>query len=347
MMLDQHHPHVKRRIKRTNPHRLSLFILYILSVTSLLFATTASASTTNLYQTLGLTKSATPSQIKKAYRSLALQHHPDKVPESQRAEAEHKFKEINKAYEWLSDDKKREMYDRYGERSLEAGFQPSFDMGMGSGGDFAHVDLNEILRQMMGGLNNMGGPASSSTQGMGGGGTTSAFGNYDAYSGTQQQYQRKSNSKEYTRPVYCSLEDICKGCTKKLKVSFPLSGEKIYTIHIRPGWKEGTKIKFPTSRSKNDAGIQVEYPPMTFVMKEKKHPFLQHRGNDLYWKCKLTSRQAEKGAKLRLPLPDGSTLEVSSKKDTTSGEQMRVSGRGMPMKNGEKGDVVIEFMVTS
>lgn len=85
---------------------------------------------------------------------------------------------------------------------------------------------------------------------------------------------------------------------------------------------------------------------MTFVMKEKKHPFLQHRGNDLYWKCKLTSRQAEKGAKLRLPLPDGSTLEVSSTKDTTSGEQMRVSGRGMPMKNGEKGDVVIEFMVT-
>lgn len=291
------------------------------------------------------------------------------------------------------------MYDRYGERSLEAGFQPSFDMGMGSGGgggwgnagggqhhygssgsgqrsqsfhfggpggggggfpsgmfggpsasggggDFAHVDLNEILRQMMGGLNNMGGPASSSTQGMGGGGTTSAFGNYDAYSGTQQQYQRKSNTKEYTRPVYCSLEDICKGCTKKLKVSFPLSGEKIYTIHIRPGWKEGTQIKFPTSRSRNDAGIQVEYPPMTFVMKEKKHPFLQHRGNDLYWKCKLTSRQAEKGAKLRLPLPDGSTLEVSSTKDTTSGEQMRVSGRGMPMKNGEKGDVVIEFMVT-
>jgi DnaJ-class molecular chaperone len=95
----------------------------------------------------------------------------------------------------------------------------------------------------------------------------------------------------------------------------------------------------------------VEYPPITFVVREKKHAYLQHntKNGDLQWKCKLTPRQAERGAKLKLPLPDGSVLELESKKGVHSGEQMRVSGRGMLWKSvgGEmkKGDVVIEFVV--
>lgn len=77
--------------------------------------TTAAATTTNsLYQTLNIPQTATQSEIKKAYRKAALQHHPDKVPEGERARAEHKFKEISKAYEWLSDVEKRKLYDRYG-----------------------------------------------------------------------------------------------------------------------------------------------------------------------------------------------------------------------------------------
>lgn len=86
---------------------------------------------------------------------------------------------------------------------------------------------------------------------------------------------------------------------------------------------------------------------MTFIVREKKHPFLKHVGNDLIWKCKLTPRQAERGAKLRLPLPDGSTLEIETKKDATSGEKMRVNGRGMPLKGGMRGDVVIDFIVVN
>ncbi len=94
--------------------------------------------------------------------------------------------------------------------------------------------------------------------------------------------------------------------------------------------------------------MEVEYPAITFVISEKKHPFLQHKVGDdnLYWKCKLTSRQAERGAKLKLPLPDGSTLEVVSKAGTVSGEKMIVGGRGMSVKGGVgKGNVVIEFVV--
>ena len=88
---------------------LLLFLIILIPTT-----TAAAAANTSLYQTLNIPKTATQSEIKKAYRKAALKHHPDKVPQEQRAKAEHKFKEISKAYEWLSDEGKRELYDRYG-----------------------------------------------------------------------------------------------------------------------------------------------------------------------------------------------------------------------------------------
>ena len=91
-----------------------LLLLIILSSIISIPKTTAAAASTSLYQTLNIPKTATQSEIKKAYRKAALKHHPDKVPQEQRAKAEHKFKEISKAYEWLSDEGKRELYDRYG-----------------------------------------------------------------------------------------------------------------------------------------------------------------------------------------------------------------------------------------
>ena len=320
---------------------------------------------------------------------MALKHHPDKVPPENRAKAEHEFKEIAKAYEWLSDEKKRGMYDRYGDKGLEGGFQPGFDMGGGGGAhwggvpphgsskgtqtfhfggpgggssgfggfpgmfggmggapssgntaEFSQIDLNEIIRQMMGGV-----PMNGASRTMNG---EQFFGRqrnnrdsssyYPNFHG-QQQKQRQSSTKEYTRSVHCSLEELSRGCTKKLKVSYPMIGEKVYTLNIRPGWKSGTKIKFLSSKSE-----EGEYPPITFVVQEKKHPYLRRDGNDLLWKCNLTNSQAEKGSKLRLPLPDGSVLEVQSKAGTTTGEKITIQGRGIQGKS-EKGNVIIEFAV--
>ena len=90
---------------------LSLLLLLLSTTTT---TTTTAAATNSLYQTLNIPRTATQSEIKKAYRKAALQHHPDKVPEGERTKAEHKFKEISKAYEWLSDEGKRKLYDRYG-----------------------------------------------------------------------------------------------------------------------------------------------------------------------------------------------------------------------------------------
>jgi len=231
------------------------------------------------------------------------------------------------------------------------GFPGGGNFGGGGGGDFAEIDLNEILRQMMGGVPM--GDTRGSQFGSGGMNQQNPFFGYQGAPPRQQQHHahpRRSEQQHYTRPVQCSLEDLCNGTTKKLKVSFPsIQSEKIFTIKVQPGYKSGTKIKFPPSRSVDvNTGMEVEYPAITFVISEKKHPFLKHTVGDdnLYWKCKLTSRQAERGAKLKLPLPDGSTLEVVSKAGTTSGEKMIVEGRGMTLKGGvAKGNVVIEFVV--
>jgi preprotein translocase subunit Sec63 len=93
---------------------LSLLLLISITTTTITCTAAAAAATTSLYQTLNIPKTATQSEIKKAYRKAALQHHPDKVPKEERSKAEHKFKEISKAYEWLSDENKRKLYDRYG-----------------------------------------------------------------------------------------------------------------------------------------------------------------------------------------------------------------------------------------
>ncbi|KAG6011767.1 hypothetical protein E4U43_008131 [Claviceps pusilla] len=112
----------------------------------------------DLYGLLSIDKDASQDQIKKAYRKAALKYHPDKVPEAQRQESEVKFKEITQAYEILSDEQKRHLYDTHG----MAAFDPS--RGGGPGGP--EVDLNDILSQMFG--FNMGGPGGGGPGGPGG-----------------------------------------------------------------------------------------------------------------------------------------------------------------------------------
>jgi DnaJ homolog subfamily B member 4 len=152
--------------------------------------------------------------------------------------------------------------------------------------------------------------------------------------------RRQNSSSRVTKPVHCTLEELSKGCTKKLKVTYPGlgGGEKVYEVRIEPGGKSGNEILFPS-----EAGL----PPITFIIREKKHPYLERVGDyDLAWRCHLTPSQAKRGTRLKLPLPDGTTLIVESNRGTRNGERMRIPGQGMPISNrGQKGDVVIEFAI--
>ncbi|KAI0526342.1 DnaJ domain-containing protein [Xylaria bambusicola] len=146
----------------------------------------AEQDNTDLYELLGVDRSADQNDIKKAYRKLALKHHPDKVPEDQREDSEHMFKLVTQAYEILRDDEKREMYDRHG----MAAFDPSRGGGMGEG-----PDINDILEQMFGmGMGGMGG-----MPGMGGAG------------GPRRPRRGPDEESKYS----VSLEDLYKGKTVK------------------------------------------------------------------------------------------------------------------------------------
>ncbi|KAG7340571.1 heat shock protein DnaJ domain protein [Nitzschia inconspicua] len=318
------------------------------------------------YDILGVPKTAGEKEIKKAYRKLAIQHHPDKGGN------EETFKEISKAYQTLSNPDEKKIYDQYGEAGLEMGAGPNagsyafgggnpfgaaggnpfqeyfstqgsggpggfrtetFSFGGGNGSDSSNVniDLSEILRQMMGG---------EPTKGRGGIG--------DPF---QQRHSTSSSaSPTYTHPVRCTLEDLAMGTTKKMKTTFK-GEERIYTIPIKPGWKAGTKV---TYQGKQHGPHRS--PTMIFEIEEIPHKFLKRKGDDLHFVCWIDETQTKGGIQIGVPLPTGETYTRKIPKTATTeedgsdapvlsnGEKLVIPNKGMPIKGGpERGDLVIEF----
>merc|ERR1711872_1157733 len=207
------------------------------------------------YKVLGVAKGASDDEIKKAYRKLALKYHPDK---NQSSGAEEKFKEIGEAYDVLSDPKKKQVYDQFGEEGLKGGMgggggsQGSGMPNFGNGG-FSysyHGDPRATFSQFFGGSNPFASFFSASPGGMGGGqfGRPSSFSSYGGVPNKQAKVQDKTIERE----VPVSLEDIAKGAEKKMKISRRIhhddgritTEEKVLKITIKPGWKSGTKVTF-------------------------------------------------------------------------------------------------------
>jgi DnaJ family protein A protein 2 len=166
----------------------------------------------DLYEILGLTKDATQADIKKAYHKAARAHHPDKVAESERVEAEVRFKTANKAYEILYDEEKRHLYDTHG----MAAFDPSRGGGMGGG-----PDMDDIFAQMFGGMGGMGG-GFGGMPGMGG-----------MPGGPRKPRKGRSVEQEYE----VTLEELYKGKTTKFS-----STKNVVCTHCKgSGGKQGAK----------------------------------------------------------------------------------------------------------
>jgi DnaJ family protein B protein 4 len=330
--------------------RLCLILLFV--------GGTLASNAACFYQTLGVSKGAAPADLKKAYRKLALQHHPDKGGN------EDKFKEINQAYDVLSDPEKREVYDNHGEAGLAGGaagmnnpfgggpggsfnfggrpqsegnpFSSYFSSsgsqrgrpffggnpgGGGGGGGQTNIDLSEIIRQMME-ENTLGGSSGSAPR------RSSSF---------------QPPKKAYTRTFTCTLEELATGATKKLKVTFQPSIEKVFEIKLKPGWKEGTKITYPAAKNGS-------HPGMVFVIQQAPHKHFLRDGNNLHYTLWITPEQAEgRGLKLKVPLPTGEVWTNTlpkQEKGLTSGHKMVVQGKGMPIKGGpDCGDLIVEFRI--
>lgn len=261
------------------------------------------------YEILGVKKTASEDELKKAYRNLAKKYHPDKNKGNKEAEA--KFKEISEAYAVLSDKEKRDQYDRLGREAFGpgganpfAGFDFSEFMGGGGRGRRAGgartrqtVDFTDIFGDLFGG----GG-------GRGGGGGFGGFEN------AQPQAMQAELTIEF--------RDAILGTTMSLSVN----GEPI-RVKIPEGIGNGQKIR--VSRQ-GDA-------PLEITVHVKTHPLFERRGDDIYIDLPLTVGEAIRGADIDVPTIHGS-VRMRIPPGTQAGRTIRMSGRGVKKKSGTAGD---------
>ncbi|KAJ2785264.1 Molecular chaperone (DnaJ super) [Coemansia interrupta] len=330
------------------------------------------------YSILGVPKSASEDELKKAYRKLALKWHPDRHKDD-KTEAEKKFKDISEAYEVLSDKSKRQIYDQFGEEGLKGGGPPgggagggfpggaggfpggatfSFSSGGGGGGGgfsgFHPSNPEDIFAQLFGGVGGGGhGAQFMDVDGSGGMGGFPGLGGMGGGGGARQRMQPNNMPpRQVTRTLPVSLEELYKGCKKKLKVTrrvrsaegIMTPSEKILEIDIQPGWKAGTKVRFNGEGDDNGNGPQ----DLVFVIEERPHPVFKRDGNDLNIDMTLTLDEALCGFKKPIHLLDGKAINITNTNNVVRpGQISRMPRYGMPISKrpGNFGALVITYNI--
>ncbi len=267
----------------------------------------------SLYETLGISENASADEIKKAYRKLARKYHPDinKSPEAQE-----KFKEINAAYEVLSDPEKKAQYDQFGDQMF--GGQNFSDFARGQG---ANVDLDEILRAMFGGgAGGFSGGFSSSSGGFSNSGFGGGFGGFSA-----PDLDLKTS---ITVPF---LTSVLGG-----KHHITLDNGESFDIKIPAGIKTGKTLRV---RGKGKS-YQGQRGDLLIVVNVAPSPDYERKGNDLYKTIDVPLKTALFGGKIEVDTPEKKvTLKVP--KNTKNGQKFRLKDKGFPTINGGKGDLYL------
>lgn len=320
---------------------------------------------TKLYDLLGILPSASETEIKKAYRKQALKYHPDKPT----GDTE-KFKEISEAFDILSNNDKRQIYDDYGLEAARgnapAGGNPfagggghgggnPFEGFAGGGHGFSQADAFNIFSQMGGfGMDDGGFSFTSSGMpggfgGMGGaGGMPGGFGGMGGGMGGGRS-ARRPEPDTVTMPLAVSLEDLYNGAVKKLKINRKnASGTKelkVLEIQIKPGWKAGTKLTF-----KNEGDYQSECQArqtIQFVLEEKPHPLFTRDGNDLKMTIPLTFKESLCGFEKEVTTIDGRRIPLSRSSPVQPSSVNTYPGLGMPISKspGQRGDLHISYKI--
>jgi len=289
----------------------------------------------DFYSVLGLSRGASADEIKKAYRKLASKLHPDKNPGNKSAESQ--FKEVNRAYEVLSDAKKRALYDEFGEDALREGFDPdrmrqykawANQQGAGGGSGGVPFNLEDLLR----GAGGQGGVEFGGAPGMG-----DIFG--DLFGGGRRRRRGPSRGPDQESEITIDFSAAVQGGTFTLRTGE--SGEPI-TVRIPPGADEGSKLRIagqgaPGSNggSRGDLLLNIHVRP---------HPFFRREKNDLHLDLPITPAESYEGAKVKVPTPHGPvTLKVPP--HTQSGQVTRLKGKGVAKKNDAPGDLYVHFQI--
>ncbi|MCK6441559.1 molecular chaperone DnaJ [Elstera cyanobacteriorum] len=331
------------------------------------------------YELLGVSRTASADDLKKAYRKLAMQYHPDRNPGD--AAAELKFKEISEAYDVLRDDDKRAAYDRFGHAAFEGGGRGGaggagggFDFNFASG--FADI-FDEVFGEFMGG-------------GRRGGGATSGRGSdlrynleislEDAFAGTTAKIQVASSivceacdgsgAEAGSKPVSCptcsgmgkvraqqgffTIERPCPTCggagrviEKPCKVCAGAGRtrqEKTLSVTIPAGVEDGTRIRLT---GEGEAGVRgAPAGDLYIFLSIRPHRIFQRDGANIFYRVPIPMTTAALGGQIEVPSIDGSRVKIVIPAGTQTGHQFRLRGKGMSvLRSNQRGDMYVETSV--
>jgi molecular chaperone DnaJ len=328
------------------------------------------------YEVLGVEKTASEAELKSAFRKLAMKYHPDKNPGDKDAEVH--FKEINEAYQTLSDAQKRAAYDRFGHAAFAngGGAGPGFDANFS---DF----MSDIFENFFGGE---AGAGRGRTRGAGGRerGADMRFnleiGLDDAFSGKNATLKiptsvtcevcsgtgAKAGSKPKSCPTcggygrvratqgFFSIERTCPNCHGRGEIiDDPCSGcggagrvtrERTLSVNVPAGVEDGTRIRLA---GEGEAGLRGGPAGDLYIfLSVQPHPFFQRDGADLFCRVPISMVTAALGGEVTVPTIDGSDAKVKVPEGTQSGKQFRLKGKGMPvLRSRDVGDLYIQVVV--
>jgi curved DNA-binding protein len=271
------------------------------------------------YEILGVPRNASDKDIRRAYRRLARQHHPDVNPGDRRAEA--RFKEIGEAYSVLSDPEKRARYDRFGHLG---------DAWQTARGHPGNVRWEPVGDSPFGSFFEWleGKPAGDLFE--------TVFGQRGAgASGVRGQ--------DFEQEIELSLEEAYGGTSRRIQMTVPGGKARNVEVKIPPGVADGSRVRLAGQGSVGLGGGRAG--DLYLITRVKPHPTFERKGDDLYADVPVTVGEAALGAEIEVPTMSG-MMKVKVPAGTSSGQSLRLKGLGMPrLKGSASGDLYARIMV--
>ena len=285
----------------------------------------------DLYQRLGVQRGASEAEIKKAYRSLAKQLHPDRNKDNPNAAK--RFSEVTAAYDLLSDKDKRARYDR-GEIDEDGNPKMPFGSG-GFGGGARPGGAGGGFDGFQGGFSGETADLSDLFEGLFGGGAGGRRGG--GFGGFRQRARAPQKGADIAYRLTVPFVDAA--TLKPQRIT--LADGKTIDLKLPNGVEEGTKIRLAGKGQDGPDGpgdglVTISISP---------HPFYRRDGNDIRMDLPVTLKEAVAGAKVKVPTPDGPVM-MTIPKGSSSGKVLRIKGRGFTNKSGKRGDQLLNLEVS-
>jgi curved DNA-binding protein len=285
------------------------------------------------YAVLGVPKTASEKEIRQAYRKLARELHPDVNPNNK--QAERRFKDVNEAYEVLSDPEKRRKYDQLGSSWNAPNFEDLF--GGGSGRTTTRTVTAEDLEDLLG-RRGGGSPFSDFFDTFFGGGRRSTT--TTGRAGTSRQ------GRDTEQAVEVTLEEAFQGTTRRLELTDDRTGRsRRLEVKIPPGVADGSRVRI----AGQGGGGALGGPPgdLYLVVRVTPSPLFAREGDDLRVRVPVPLTTAVLGGEIQVPTPRGSKLALKVPPETQNGRVFRLRGQGMPKlgSSSERGDMLAEVQI--